>query len=810
MLASFDWLRAFVPHGRTAQELHDLLSTHVATVDAMAALRQDLAPIVVARVVEATKHPESNHLSITKVDAGTGTLLDVVCGAPNVTAGVLYPFAPTGTTMPNGLKIEKRKIRGQTSNGMLCSARELGLGDDHDGILALDLDVPVGTPFLAAMPVGDVQLDIDVLPNRPDLLSQHGLAREVSALTGVALRRPPELDGLATVPTECVAAARGEVAGVTLRIEDRADAPRFAAAVIRGVTVGPSPAWLVERLASVGARSINNVVDVTNYFLHAFGQPMHAYDRATLSGDTLLVRRARGAETLVTLDGATRQLTPDMLVIADAAHPVGIAGVMGGRDTEVTAQTTEIVLEVASFDPGLVRRTRRALGLSTDASHRFERGTDPAGPAELVALAAALIASVSGGAVQGTPAQIGEPVGRRPSVPVRASRVARLLGDRLERSQIADLLAPIGFVCEALDDDTLRVTPPSWRHDVHRDVDLIEEVARLRGYGALPDTLTPFRPGTVPDHPLHVTGRRVRDRLVARGMMEVRPLPFVAGDDATYVRVANPLAEDEPHLRMSLLETLASRVEYNLARMQGDVRLFEIGSAFARDGDGVAEALQVGCVLMGRRRPAHFTEADPPVFDEWDAKRLAQELAQLAYPATSVECRPAEHPILWHIAVDGQVVGAVRRVALDAPVWAAPCFGVELRLGMLPVAPIAPPGTHAHAVSVGPAPRRAPVRFRPLPTMPAAEFDLAFLVPEATEAAAVETVLRRAAGELLERIELFDEFRGKGVPAGYRSLAWRLTFRHPARTLNEKELAGRRQKLIATVDQELGVAARTA
>jgi phenylalanyl-tRNA synthetase beta chain len=809
MLASHEWLRGFVPHSKTARELHDLLSAHVATVDAMAALRQDLAPIVIARVVEAAKHPDSDHLSITKVDAGTGTLLDVVCGAPNVTAGVLYPFAPTGTTMPNGLKIEKRKIRGHTSNGMLCSARELGLGEDHEGILALDLDVPVGTQFLAAMPVGDVQLDIDVLPNRPDLLSQHGMAREISALTGVPLGLPPELATLTAPTTTVVAAPTGTVDGVTLRIADEADAPRFAAAVVRDVTVGPSPQWLVDRLASVGARSINNVVDVTNYCLHAFGQPMHAYDRATLRGGALVARRGASGESVITLDGATRAVGPDMLVIADAERVVGVAGVMGGQETEVTATTTDVVLEVASFEPGLVRRTRRALGLSTDASHRFERGTDPAAPAALVGLAAALIAQVAGGAVSGA-VQVGTPVQPRPAVALRASRVTRLLGAAIDRDGLVALLAPIGFDCAVHDDDTLHITPPSWRHDVHRDVDLIEEVARLRGYDALPDTLVPFRPGTVPDHPLHVTGRRLRDLLVGRGLMEVRPLPFVAGDDATYVRVANPLADDEPHLRMSVLESLAARAEYNLARMQGDVRLFEIGSAFARDGSGVAEAMQVGCLLMGRRRPAHFTEADPPGFDAWDAKGLALELAAAAFPGRTVACRGAEAPTLWHLTVDDAVVGWVRRLALDAPVWASPAFGVELRLGQLRVAPVAAPGTHVHAAAATAALRAAPVRYRALPTMPAADFDLAFVVPETVEAGAVEAVLTRVAGELLERIELFDEFRGKGVPEGHRSLAWRLTFRHPQRTLNEKELAGRRQKLIATVDQELGVSARTA
>jgi phenylalanyl-tRNA synthetase beta chain len=809
MLASHDWLRGFVPHALTPAELHDRLSAHVATVDRMAALREDLAPIVVARVVEAAKHPDSDHLSITKVDDGSGELLDVVCGAPNVTAGVLYPFARTGTTIPGGLKIEKRKIRGQTSTGMLCSARELGLGSDHTGIMALDVDVAPGTPFLDAVPVGDVQFDIDVLPNRPDLLSQRGMAREVSALTGVPMGLPPELAGLAVPAATLVDGDTGDIAGVTVTLTDRADAPRFAGAVLRGVTVGPSPQWLVDRLASVGARSINNVVDVTNYVLQAFGQPMHAYDLATLHGGRITVRRAAAGETLVTLDGVTRTLTPEVLVIADGERAIGAAGVMGGRDTEVTEATTDLFLEVASFEPGLVRRGKRVLGLATDASHRFERGVDPAGPAELVGLAAALIMAVAGGSLSAAPVQVGTPVAPRPAVLLRASRVTRLLGLSVDADGIRALLTPIGFACEGVDADTLRVTPPSWRHDVQRDVDLVEEVARLRGYDALPDTLVPFRPGTVPDHPLHVAGQRVRALLVARGLLEVRPLPFVAGDDATYLRVANPLADDEPHLRLSLLETLAKRAEYNLARMQGDVRLFEVGSTFARDGAGVTEALAVGCLLMGARRPAHFTEAEPPVFDAWDAKALALDLATAAFPGRPVTLEARDEDILWRLHVDAAPVGWVRRLSLDAPVWAAPAFGVELRLGGLSVQPEAAPGAHDYGSAAAPE-RRAPVRYAALPTMPAAEFDLAFLVPDGVAAGDVEALLVRTSGDLLERIRLFDEFRGKGVPDGHRSLAWRLTFRHPERTLNEKELAGRRQKLLSTVEKTLGVTVRSA
>ena len=808
MNASHEWLRAFVPHTRSADEVRALLSAHVATVDAMTPMRADLANIVIARVVSAERHPDSDHLWVTKVDDGSGEPLDVVCGAANVSAGTLYPFARTGTVLPGGLTIERRKIRGAVSNGMLCSARELGLGEDHSGILALTVDAAPGTRFLDAMPIGDWSFDIDVLPNRPDLLSHVGLARELSALTGIGMRLPPELDGMPHAPHPVTAEREGRTGGATIRIDDLAGCPRYFAVVILGIRVGPSPAWLQERLGSVGVRSISNVVDVTNYFLHAFGQPMHAFDLAKLGQSQIVVRRANRREKLTTLDGVDRELDAEMLVIADASRAMAVAGVLGGRDSEVSESTTDVLLEVANFDPRSVRRTRRALGISTDASHRFERGTDPAEPVRSGSLAAALIASLGGGRVDGEPVLVGVAAPPRPSVTVHPDRLSRLLGAPVEAGDVAARLGAIGFSVEPAVGGSLAVTPPSWRHDVGRDVDVLEELARLRGYDTLPDALAPFRPSVVPDHPLYTRTQRVSGVLVGAGFSEVRPLPFVAGDDATHIRVTNPLADDEPHLRTAVLDSLARRAEYNLARREGNLRLFEVGSAFARSGDTGREECRVACLMMGARRPVHFTEPPPPAFDEWDAKAIAGVLALATFPGAAVELRDGAHGALWTIVVDGIGTGIVRRVALDAPPWASPAFGVELALGELSVAPVAPPGSNAHAAP-GATRMRPPVRYTALPTMPAAEFDLALLVPDGVRAAQVDQVLRRAAGELLEGLLLFDQFQGKGVPDGYRSLAWRLTFRHPERTLNDKEIAGRRQKILATLEKELRVVPRS-
>lgn len=842
MNLSHEWLKAFVPHALSAEQVRDLLTAHVATVEGFERLRADLAPFVVARVVETEKVPDTK-LSFNKVDDGSGTLLEVVCGAPNVTAGAVYPFARTGTMMPAGFKIEKKKIRGFTSNGMLCSAAELGLGEDHAGILELTTDAAPGTPLLDVLPLGDVRLVLDVLPNRPDLLSHLGVARELTALSGVPMRAPhaamlPADEASAhPAPTADVARDPREATsgGATVRLEDAEGCPQYLGAVIRGIAVGPSPAWLRERVEAAGVRSINNVVDVTNAILHGLGQPMHAFDLGTLAEQTVVIRRARAGEKMKTLDGVERALSPEMTMIADAARSVAVAGVMGGQESEVTAATTDLFLEVAYFDPKRTRRTRRALGLSTDASYRFERGIDPNGLVHAMRTAISMIVAVAGGRLDGGIMAVGSEPAPRAAVTLRPSRVKAVLGAEVSAGDIERYLTGVGFSVQGFGEEggverggrgeeAFSVTPPSWRHDVSREVDLIEDVARLHGYDKLPDTIEAYRPTTVPDHPLYITGRRVRDALVAAGLAEVRPMPFVKGDDATHWRVTNPLAEDEPHLRVSLLESLARRAEYNLTRMHGDIRLFEIGSAFLGKGQGhgggtgtgtVEEEVRVGAIVMGARQPQHFADGAPPVIDAWDAKGLAERVAHAAFPGAVVAVEPADEPVdepaLWTITVDARRVGTVSRVTLDAPVWASPAFGIELTLGAMPVAYVAKPGESVHAgVRPAIAPPPPAVRYQPLPTTPAATFDLALLVPDALGATEVERVLRTSGGDMLESLALFDEFRGAGVPDGMRSLAWRLTFRHPERTLRDKEIDGRRSQLLKSLENQLGVKPRTA
>jgi phenylalanyl-tRNA synthetase beta chain len=453
--------------------------------------------------------------------------------------------------------------------------------------------------------------------------------------------------------------------------------------------------------------------------------------------------------------------------------------------------------------------------MTTDASYRFERGVDVELAPRALERVAKLIMLVAGGAIHGAPVDLAHKPAPSRRVVMRTERVSRLLGDPVARETMAGLLGAIGFKPER-SGDGLSVTVPSWRGDVIAEVDLIEEVARLRGYDSFPVEIRPFRAGSVGDDPRWLTTKRVTEALVGAGLLEVRPMPFVAGGEG-HVRVLNPLAENEAYLRRSVLETLARRAEYNLSRMHGDIRIFEIGSVFEpRTGQLPREELRVGALVMGRREPRHFTDLKSPEFDawinygEWDAKALAADIARSAYPGGDIQLEApstASNGALWSISVDGRRLGEVRRVALDAPVWAMPAFGVELSLGELESAPVAPSGQSAHRpFDYATA---AAARYQPVPTTPSAELDLALLVPESVHAEQVEATIRRVSGRLLEALQLFDRYVGQGVEPGYRSLAWRLTFRHAERTLRDKEIDARRSDILRALADELNVRHRT-
>ena len=784
MNASREWLEAFLRRPLDSKDVAARLAMLGAPVDAIERIGADLSAFVVGLVTEAKQHPNADKLRVTTVDDGSGTLFSVVCGAPNVEAGKKYPFARLGTVMPNGMTIERRKLRGEVSEGMLCSARELGLGEDHDGLLTLETDVAPGTPLTAVIPGGDERLVIDVTPNRADLLGHKGIARELAASFGVPFRLPDvpdEVDLAIAGPTRF--GDEAPVGGVRVAIDDRDGCGRMLAAVIRGVKIGPSPEWLRRRLAGVGVRSINNVVDATNYVLHELNQPMHAYDAATLKGPALVARASRDGERLKTLDGIDRGIPAGTLVIADAERVIGIAGVMGGFDTEVTDATTDILLECAWFNPVRVRRARRALDLSTDASHRFERGTDRWGAVDAFRRCIRLIITVAGGELDGTGVDC-FPVPTHPvRIFLRPARVAQVLGVTLSWTDIEKQLVAMGAtVLSKPDDGRIAVDVPGWRPDIAGEIDLIEEVARLHGYDKFPTELGKFRPGLRQDDPAWTTSARVRFALAAAGLSEVVTLPMVAAAGPDAPRVLNPLSADHGVLRDSLGPSLVRQVEVNWAAQAADIRLFEIGTAF-----GLGESLHAAFVVTGARAPAHWSEGGKGrSWDRWDALGLFQRLIDLAHPAAKIQVAGMG----WEArSGDGTVVGRCGALTADAPPWAAPLWGGEVTVSLA---------------------RQAAVGFEPLPVYPSVTRDLALVVKSEVAAESVRQLLvDRGARHGVESVAILDEYRGKEFAVGTRSITVRLVFRSAERTLKDIEVEQAITRLRTSLERELDVTIRS-
>ncbi len=853
MKASYRWIQDIAPElDDTPAQASERLAALGFPVEGAELLSQGLGDVVLARVLEVRPHPNADRLRVCEVDGGNGAV-QVVCGADNVRAGHWYPFAPVGASLPGGLTIRKAKLRGEVSEGMLCSERELGLGKGHEGLMELGAGeeggagsspgwIP-GRPLVEALALKDVRLDVEVTSNRPDLLSHRGIARELAPRGDASLVEPP----IPGEDPEAAAAVRAlplhtdarevRTGGVTLRIEAPDLCPRYLGLVIRGVRVGPSPAWLQARLRAAGARPINNVVDATNYVLQELGQPLHAFDLARLEDATVVVRRARDGEGIRTLDGAERTLSSEMLAICDARRAAAVAGVMGGEESEVGEETTDILLECALFTPGPVRATRKALGLPTDASYRFERGVDPLGLRTALERCARIVLATAGGAPDGAILDAA-PVQAEPlRVRLRPSRVERVLGVPFQEDEIRALLAPLGFgvdpstEMEAAGDrrePDLAVTVPGYRTwDVTREVDLIEEIARRHGYDRFPDDLGAFRPGTVPDHPLFRLEDALRTELAAWGLLEGQT-PAFAPEGEGEVEVLNPISMEERWLRSALLPALLRRVRYNLARGNREVRLFEVGTVFApgEPGELPREGTRVAAVLHGHRSPPHWSEGGEPL-DVWEVKGILEAVVRrIPGAAWEVEPEEVEHGVGDGVEdgaegrVDGRVEEGVRREpslprfeagfsfrvrdaegrivgtggrvpsgALDLPPWAGSVWGFEVDL---------PPE---------PAPTPTP-RLAPLPTHPGVDRDLALLVPEEHAAGPLMERIRREGGTLLREVRIFDLYRGEGVPPGYRSLAVRLHFRAEDRTLTDGEVDSALAGATRILEESYGVRIR--
>ena len=796
MNVSRRWLRAVAPGlDLDAGEIAARLTMRGAPVEGIAHLAAGIAGVVIGRVERVRRHPNADRLSVCEVDGGNGTV-QVVCGAPNVRAGACYPFVPVGAVLPGGVRIKRVRIRGQESRGMLCSERELGLGTDHRGILQLAGQFEPGTAFAPAVGLDDHRLDVEVSPNRGDLLSHVGVARELVGEDGI---RPASLPGAIehefTVRTGSPAV---DGAGVRVRIDDPRQCWRYMAAVVRGLRVGPSPEWLASRLRAVGAHPINNVVDATNYVLLELGQPLHAFDLAKIAGPEIVVRGARRGESLRTLDGERRELDDGMLLICDPGEALAIAGVMGGSDSEIDQGTTDILLECALFNPRGVRAVRRALGMSTDASYRFERGVDPAGLERAIRRAVSIIVATAGGEPAPVLVDACSRPWRAPVVTLRPERVGRLLGVRFAAGDLVDLLEPLGYRCR-LAGGAMEVTIPGHRsYDTLREVDLIEEVARVHGYDRFPDTLGAFRPGPVPDDPILRLHDRLRTTLVGRGFLEAHTTAFAPADEG-YVEVLNPVSAEESRLRRTMLFGLLHAVERNFARGARDIRLFDMGSVFGDGGSGglPREMNRLAVAITGRRRPRHWS-AEDRAWDEWELRGLAGELLSVVLPGEhSVEPGTFDATFFEQgcefrfRAADGSVVGGAGKVRADrvnAPVWAGPVWGLELVLG---------DGA-----------RRPDPVFRAPPAYPAVERDLALLIPDALPARQVLDFLKGRGGGNLAGVSVFDLFRGGDVPDGHRSVGFRLRFQSGRRTLTDAAVDRAVRRLVQRLKEELGVEPR--
>jgi len=799
MNVSYAWLRALAPDlDDSPLHLADRLAAYGAAVDEVIDIGAGLGDIVIARVLEARRHPNADRLSLCVVDAGGASPLQVVCGAANVRAGAFYPFVPAGATLPGGAQIRRAKIRGEESNGMLCSARELGLGRDHEGILELHGTFQPGDRFLDAVGLRDTRLVLDVTPNRPDLLSHWGVAREVAPRGEKSLSLPPfpSSNGVSGAGSRLrfAVGSPGAVAdGIHVRLEDTVGCARYYAVPVRGVHIAPSPEWLASRLRAVGLRPINNVVDATNYVLYELGQPLHAFDLDRL-GTRIVVRRARPGETLVTLDGEAHELDSRMQVIADETRAVALAGVMGGLDTEVTNDTTNLLLECALFDARFTRATRKQAGLSTDASQRFERGVDPDGMERAVRRAIDLIVAVAGGEPAPIAPLADAGVAALPEIELRPARVKQILGVTFDRGTLTNLLEPIGFAASPAG-DALRITVPGHRrYDVAREYDVIEEIARRHGFDQFPDELRPFRPSVVPDDEIAALENRLREHFVGTGFMESRTASF-ASQAAGDVALLLPLSAAETHLRRDLTYGLLRRVEANFNRGACSVRLFEIGTVFApsADSDIPREETHVAAAFTGPRAPDHWS-GNSGSFDIWDLRGVLERLAEmigirLAPGAASASLDDAA---AWRLVEADREIGRggkVLALAIDAPPWADPVFVLEVALTPAMLQP-------------------EPVSFRALPAFPSIERDLALVLPSGLVAADVERVIRSAAGPLLEDIGVFDVFADDRFGAGRRSVAFRLRFRAPDRTLVDADVDAATAHILQQLQADHGVERR--
>ena len=775
MKVLLSWMREFAPEIGTDDTfdpfaLGDLMSEIGLECEEVRVLGQNLDGIVVAKVLETRPHPDADKIHLVDVDAGDGEALQVACGAFNMEAGDLVPLATVGSTMPSGMEIGRRKMRGEWSNGMLCSSQELELGDDHEGILILPGDLELGTPVSEALGMaGDVWFDLSITPNRPDALSVIGIARDVAARLGVSF-------GLPTIALPTSGDPAADLA--TVEVHDSELCGRFTARVLSGIEIGQSPPEIARRLTLCGMRPINSIVDISNYVMLEYGQPSHTFDLQKVAGRTLGVRRARDGETLVTLDGQERDMAPgDGLIVDGDDAPIGIAGVMGGASTEISETTNDVLLELAWWDPMSIAKTSNGHGLRSEASIRFEKGVDP----DIASAAADRFAELAiecGATLHPGEIRVEGTLPDRSPILVRTDRVNAILGTALTAEEMAGHLEPIGYHASSEGAD-LRVTLPTWRPDSTQEIDVIEEIARMHGYEHVVKTV-PTSPHVGSLTPVQTSRRIIRRTLVSLGLDEVMPMPFLAPGDlercglrTDAVVVTNPLVTEESVLRTAVMPGLLGTLGYNAGHRNEGLSIFEIGNCYAQPLDGhelPQEWIELGVALGGSEAP-EVVELAARVVEALGHPRPAFNPGEIAglHPGRSAFVDVGEH----RVGEVGEVAPSVAEAyeIAERVAW--------IRLDLDALFAIAP-GLPQHV---------------PISRYPSADVDLAFVVSDDVAAHDVEADLREG-HDLVADVRLFDVFRGADLGAESRSLAYRVRFQAADRTLTDEEVGEARQALI--------------
>jgi phenylalanyl-tRNA synthetase beta chain len=793
MKLPLSWLREYVDVEAPAEEIAERLTFAGTEVEGIERIGAGCEDIIVGEVRAWEKHPQADRLRLCRVFDGANEL-PVVCGADNFDAGDKVALAPVGATLPDGMKIKQATLRGQISQGMLCAEDELGLSTDHGGIMLLPPETVAGTPLLEVLGGIQTVLELEVTWNRPDCLSVIGMAREVAALYGVELKVPqPVLTESGKPVTEWT---RVEVA-------DAADCARYTARVLTGAVLKPSPLWMRRRLTCCGVRPINNIVDITNYVMLECGQPLHAFDFAMLTDSRIVVRRAAAGERMATLDDEDRALTESMLVIADAERPVAVAGIMGGAGSEITDRTQTVLLESATFDPALTHSTSVALGLSTDASHRFERTVDCATTEWASRRAAVLMAELADAAV--APGVIDVQAAPQAAAPIvcRLARLRSILGVPFERAEVLRILTALQIPATEAGDDVIHVRPPSFRPDLKIEADVIEEVIRVHGLDELPATDPIGRIVVDADDARPRAVAACRGHLVGLGLSEIMNYSFLSsraldrfGRDrvAQRVELLDPVSVDHGVMRDSLIPQLAESLGRNVTHQELDAACFEIGRVFFREKGAIGEEDHLSIGIMGRAAGSPAGRA--PVTPEATFLRLKGVLEELArvQNVSDVAWTPSEDPAFetgWCVAlsIDGVVVG--RAGLLTAKIRHNWRIQNPVALAEIKLDPII---SQLHDTK----------SFKPIPVYPSVARDLAVIVDESVPHGDILRVINLVAPEELTNIALFDIFRSKELGNGRKSMAYTLTFRSAERTLTDEETNSQHAAIMDRLREELG------